>query len=224
MEGLLLVLAAISGVGAASQIYASAPQGRGQYQRRGSGRNYYGYNTGDGSAKVEVRRPDGSVVGSYRYFDPSGKQIVRSYIADSRGFRILGNDLPIGPDTPAAAIAGAPALTAPVEGADRAIVEAALDPNKRFDTVDIQYLDSTPRFGGQQRSAQPGMWLQPTPPKKTSNYLEYPSRPVFQFPAGFAHPGIQPDPPIYVVGRSDHLPVDIDEKITAGHTRGDSIL
>ncbi|XP_068221272.1 uncharacterized protein [Palaemon carinicauda] len=98
-------------------VYAAAPEERGAYAVGGSkGQSHYGYNTGTGIAKVEVRRPDGSVVGSYRYFDPNGKQVVRSYIADNKGFRVLGNDLPISPDTPASKVYGAPALTGAFEG------------------------------------------------------------------------------------------------------------
>ncbi|KAK4307687.1 hypothetical protein Pmani_020564 [Petrolisthes manimaculis] len=105
--------------GAGGVVYAAAPQERGAYAvATTKGRYNYGYNTGDGIAKVEVRQPDGSIVGSYRYFDPTGKQVVRSYVADKRGFRVLGNDLPISPDTPASHIAGTPAFTGAVEGTD----------------------------------------------------------------------------------------------------------
>ena len=98
-------------------LYAAAPSERGAFHvGSGAGTYNYGYNTGDGIAKVEVRRPDGSVVGSYRYFDAQGKQVVRSYIADEKGFRVLGNDLPISPETQATAIDGLPAFTAAVEG------------------------------------------------------------------------------------------------------------
>merc|ERR1719369_515034 len=97
----VVLVVAASGAAAGAQLYASAPQERGQFHRAGAGGYNYGYNTGDGIAKVEVRRPDGSIVGSYRYFDPLGRQVVRSYIADASGFRVLGNDLPVGPETPA---------------------------------------------------------------------------------------------------------------------------
>lgn len=42
--------------------------------------------------------------------------MVRSYVADERGFRVLGNDLPISPDTPVSHLAGQPAFTGAVEG------------------------------------------------------------------------------------------------------------
>ncbi|KAK8407087.1 hypothetical protein O3P69_002011 [Scylla paramamosain] len=72
-------------------LYAMAPEDRGSYYVNPKGGRYnYGYNTGDGIAKVEVQQPDGSIVGSYRYFDPNGKQVVRSYVADNKGFRVLG--------------------------------------------------------------------------------------------------------------------------------------
>ncbi|KAK7086112.1 hypothetical protein SK128_006825 [Halocaridina rubra] len=98
-------------------VYAAAPQERGAYVVGGArGQSHYGYNTGDGQAKVEVRQPNGAVYGSYRYFDPNGEQVVRSYIADSNGFRVLGNDLPISPDTPAYQVQGVPAFTGASEG------------------------------------------------------------------------------------------------------------
>lgn len=46
------------------------------------------------------------------------RQVVRSYVADKRGFRVLGNDLPISPDTPVSHIAGLPAFTGAVEGTE----------------------------------------------------------------------------------------------------------
>lgn len=65
--------------GAGGVVYAAAPQERGAYAvATPKGRYNYGYNTGDGIAKVEVRQPDGSIVGSYRYFDPTGKQVSES--------------------------------------------------------------------------------------------------------------------------------------------------
>lgn len=42
--------------------------------------------------------------------------MVRSYVADKRGFRVLGNDLPISPDTPVSHLGGLPAFTGAVEG------------------------------------------------------------------------------------------------------------
>nr|XP_053628930.1 histone-lysine N-methyltransferase 2D-like [Cherax quadricarinatus] len=115
--GRVMASAGIHTVSHKGVMYAAAPQERGAYSVGPAGGRYnYGYNTGDGIAKVEVRQHDGSIVGSYRYFDPTGKQVVRSYVADNRGFRVLGNDLPISPDTPASKVLGAPAFTAAVEG------------------------------------------------------------------------------------------------------------
>ncbi|KAB7497436.1 Cuticle protein 6 [Armadillidium nasatum] len=94
----------------------AAPAERGAFHVGGKGVYNYGYNTGDGIAKVEVRHPDGTVTGSYRYFDPLGRQIVRSYIADKRGFRVLGNELPVAPDTPAIGFPEAQSITGAVEG------------------------------------------------------------------------------------------------------------
>ena len=39
----------------------------------------------------------GNQVGSYAYINPEGKEIRVSYVADSLGFRVISNDLPVGP-------------------------------------------------------------------------------------------------------------------------------
>ncbi|XP_027212217.2 mediator of RNA polymerase II transcription subunit 12 [Penaeus vannamei] len=123
-------------VGSGGVVYAAAPQERGAYAVARAGGPYnYGYNTGDGIAKVEVRQPTGTVVGSYRYFDPNGKQVVRSYIADEKGFRVLGNDLPISPDTPASQVHGTPAFTGAVEGTSEFDVPPPLSPNTQYQTT-----------------------------------------------------------------------------------------
>lgn len=83
------------------------------------------------SIYLQVRHPDGSVTGSYRYFDPLGRQIVRSYIADNRGFRVLGNELPVAPDSPAIGIPEAQSLTGAVEG------------TREFDSPNIVTQDET---------------------------------------------------------------------------------
>ena len=46
------------------------------------------------------------------------RQVVRSYVADKKGFRVLGNDLPISPDTPVSHLSGLPAFTGAVEGTE----------------------------------------------------------------------------------------------------------
>lgn len=37
------------------------------------------------------------MVGSYAYINPEGKEVKVSYTADSMGFRVLSNDLPVAP-------------------------------------------------------------------------------------------------------------------------------
>lgn len=60
---------------------------------------------GDNQARDEVKSFDGSVRGAYSYVDPTGKLVNVQYLADDKGFRVLGaNNLPV-----------APALPAPVE-------------------------------------------------------------------------------------------------------------
>ena len=50
-----------------------------------------------GQAAVNYRDAFGNQVGSYAYINPEGKEVRVSYTADSRGFRVLSNDLPVGP-------------------------------------------------------------------------------------------------------------------------------
>jgi len=50
-----------------------------------------------GQAASNFRDAMGNQVGSYAYINPEGKQVQVSYVADSLGFRVLSNDLPVGP-------------------------------------------------------------------------------------------------------------------------------
>ncbi|XP_045609691.2 putative mediator of RNA polymerase II transcription subunit 8 [Procambarus clarkii] len=145
--GCITALGELHRVSHGGVVYAAAPQERGAYSVGAEGGRYnYGYNTGDGIAKVEVRQEDGATYGSYRYFDPNGKQVVRSYVADKRGFRVLGNDLPISPDTPASKVLGAPAFTGAVEGTAEFAIPPPLGSNAPPQTSSFQ----TQQFSQQQ--------------------------------------------------------------------------
>ena len=50
-----------------------------------------------GQAATNFRDAMGNQVGSYSYINPAGKMVQVSYVADSLGFRVLSNDLPVGP-------------------------------------------------------------------------------------------------------------------------------
>ncbi|XP_045034100.1 uncharacterized protein LOC123475470 [Daphnia magna] len=50
-----------------------------------------------GQAATNIQDAFGNQVGSYAYFNPEGKEVRVSYTADSRGFRVLSNDLPVAP-------------------------------------------------------------------------------------------------------------------------------
>ncbi|XP_046632949.1 cuticle protein 7-like [Daphnia pulicaria] len=50
-----------------------------------------------GQAATNLRDGFGNQVGSYAYFNPEGKEVRVSYTADSRGFRVLSNNLPVAP-------------------------------------------------------------------------------------------------------------------------------
>ncbi|EFX77996.1 hypothetical protein DAPPUDRAFT_246911 [Daphnia pulex] len=87
-----------------------------------------------GQAASNLRDGFGNQIGSYAYINPEGEEVRVSYTADSRGFRVLSNNLPVGPvdnsvaplpvqDTPevaaakadhAAAVAAAKSGVAPV--------------------------------------------------------------------------------------------------------------
>ena len=41
----------------------------------------------------------GNQIGNYVYINPEGKEVLVSYTADSHGFRVLSNDLPVDPVT-----------------------------------------------------------------------------------------------------------------------------
>lgn len=63
------------------------------------GRYTYGYAIPD-QVHTESRSGDGTVRGSYSYFDPSGKENQVHYVADASGFRVAANNLPQKPAEP----------------------------------------------------------------------------------------------------------------------------
>ncbi|XP_045034244.1 cuticle protein 7 isoform X2 [Daphnia magna] len=60
------------------------------------GQASYGY-AHPGQSATNLRDAFGNQVGSYAYLNPEGKEVRVSYTADSRGFRVLSNDLPVAP-------------------------------------------------------------------------------------------------------------------------------
>ncbi|EFX70562.1 hypothetical protein DAPPUDRAFT_61224, partial [Daphnia pulex] len=50
-----------------------------------------------GQAASNLRDGFGNQIGSYAYFNPEGKEVRVSYTADSRGFRVQSNNLPVAP-------------------------------------------------------------------------------------------------------------------------------
>ena len=79
------------------------------------GQSRFGY-AHPGQAATNYRDALGNQIGSYAYFNPEGKEVRVSYTADSRGFRVLSNDLPVAP------VAN---LVAPVQVQDTPEVAAA---------------------------------------------------------------------------------------------------
>ncbi|EFX70548.1 hypothetical protein DAPPUDRAFT_257007 [Daphnia pulex] len=50
-----------------------------------------------GQAASNLRDGFGNQIGSYAYFNPEGEEVRVSYTADSRGFRVQSNNLPVAP-------------------------------------------------------------------------------------------------------------------------------
>ncbi|XP_046444133.1 uncharacterized protein LOC124194121 [Daphnia pulex] len=69
-----------------------------------------------GQAANNLRDGFGNQIGSYAYINPEGKEVRVSYTADSRGFRVQSNNLPVAP------VAN---LVAPVQVQDTPEVAAA---------------------------------------------------------------------------------------------------
>ncbi|EFX89182.1 hypothetical protein DAPPUDRAFT_220681 [Daphnia pulex] len=63
------------------------------------GQASYGFSH-PGQAAAHYRDAFGNQVGSYAYINPVGKEVMVSYTADSRGFRVASNDLPESPVAP----------------------------------------------------------------------------------------------------------------------------
>ena len=77
--------------------YAMPAVAKTQYHAQDEfGQASYGY-TAPGQAAANYRDAFGNQIGSYAYINPEGKEVRVSYTADSRGFRVLSNDLPVAP-------------------------------------------------------------------------------------------------------------------------------
>ena len=63
-------------------------------------KNVFGY-AYLGQAAYNVRNANGFQIGSWAYMNPEGKEINVAYVSDSKGYRVMSNDLPIAPtETP----------------------------------------------------------------------------------------------------------------------------
>jgi hypothetical protein len=61
------------------------------------GRASFGYAYPGQAAINYVDAAGNMLVGSWSYFNPNGKLVATSYVADHRGFRVQSNDLPVAP-------------------------------------------------------------------------------------------------------------------------------
>lgn len=127
-----------------------------------------------GQAANNMRDAFGNQMGSYSYINPEGKQVMVSYTADSRGFRVLSNDLPVAPvanllaplpvqDTPEVAQAKAThmaalaaAKMATVPAAPAPVVPAPV-PVAPIDQLPVQVMD-TPEVAAAKRE-HAAKWL-----------------------------------------------------------------
>merc|ERR1719495_2389260 len=79
------------------------------------GQYSFGY-AGGPSSRAETRDAFGIVRGSYNYIDSEGELQTQNYVADARGFRVSGTNLPVAPDAPEAATLALPGpLPEPVQ-------------------------------------------------------------------------------------------------------------
>lgn len=82
------------------------------YSHDNTGQAVFGY-AYPGQMSENSRDAYGNQVGSYAFMNPEGKEVRVSYIADSQGFRVLSNDLPVAPEeTPEVAAARAEHMAA----------------------------------------------------------------------------------------------------------------
>jgi len=85
-------------------------------------------------AHHQVRDFTGAVQGSYTYINAEGEQVVAHYIADSNGFRVSSNDLPVAPtfdgEAPVAPVAPEAPVLEPVMNTDE--VKAAIAEHLRL--------------------------------------------------------------------------------------------
>jgi hypothetical protein len=78
-------------------VYAPAPVVKSQYHSQTElGEASHGYSY-PGQASSTFQDAWGNQIGSYAYINPEGKEVKVSYVADSLGFRVLSNDLPVAP-------------------------------------------------------------------------------------------------------------------------------
>ena len=111
-----------------SYAYAPAYTSNQYHSQDELGQASFGYSH-PGQAAVNYRDAFGNQVGSYAYINPEGKEVRVSYVADSNGFRVLSNDLPVGPSVPEieAVVLPKPVQDTPEVAAAKIAHQAAVD-------------------------------------------------------------------------------------------------
>lgn len=90
--------------------HSPAPTSTQYYNQDDSGMSTFGYSY-TGQSAFNMRDALGNQIGGWAYTNPEGKEIRVTYIADSNGYRVISNDLPVAPtpvtETPEVAAARA---------------------------------------------------------------------------------------------------------------------
>ncbi len=192
--------------------YGYPPVSATQYHAQDElGQASFGY-AHPGQAATNLRDGFGNQIGSYAYINPEGKEVRVSYTADSRGFRVLSNDLPVAPvanlvapvqveDTPEVAKAKADhavAVTAAKSGvAPVAPVVALPSPVQDTPEVVAAKAEFAVKFAAAKDAATPAIRFLIKKKKKKKIRTK---RQVFGFGATpFGYPGYAVSPYSYIV-------------------------
>nr|XP_027235218.1 pupal cuticle protein Edg-78E-like [Penaeus vannamei] len=81
-------------VGAATVLKGAAAAGGGAAATDASGRVVVSFQTAD-QEQFQFGRPGEAVFGAYSWTSPEGYQLVFRYVADSSGFRVMGDAVPV---------------------------------------------------------------------------------------------------------------------------------
>ena len=200
--------------------WAVAPPMASQYHAQDElGQASFGY-AHPGQAASNFRDALGNQIGSWAYIDPNGNEVRVSYVADSNGFRVLSNALPVGPQPLTSTI---PAVVQPVVDtpevaeARRAHLAAVADAKARnAAAAAVESIKSrqrrSPHHNGRYYSSPKSKGQQYYRPKSSGSYYRYkPSRPVVKsIPAAPVVKHVEtPAPIVHVPAPVIHVPAPV---------------